>query len=134
MTDSHLGALETAIRAAWGKDTSDDPDEWTPSNPARGQCGVTAFVIWRLHGGVLLVSEVFRGDARVETHYWNRLPSGVEVDLTREQFHNGETFAEPRVIDPNVAPSPKPDSMRRVETLYRRVRGHPIGAAVQATD
>ena len=28
---------------------------------------------------------------------WNRLPSGIEVDLTREQFLNGEVLGETRV-------------------------------------
>ena len=35
-----------------------------------------------------------RGPA-VDRHAWNRLPSGLTLDLTREQFVNGETFGEP---------------------------------------
>ncbi|MGA9859662.1 MAG: NUDIX hydrolase, partial [Solirubrobacteraceae bacterium] len=31
-------------------------------------------------------------------HYWNRLPDGVEVDLTREQFCCGEEIGEPTVV------------------------------------
>jgi hypothetical protein len=116
-----LAELETIIRSAWSKDTSDDPDEWTESNPARGQCGVTAMVVYDLFGGVLLVSDVMRNGARVETHYWNRLPSGLEVDLTREQFNRGELFGEPGVIDPGKSPEPKPDSLRRLRLLSSRV-------------
>jgi hypothetical protein len=116
-----LAELETVIRKAWSKDTSDDPDQWTTLNPARGQCGVTAMVIHQLLGGVLLVSDVFRDGARVETHYWNRLPSGVEIDLTREQFRAGETFGEPNVIDPASSREPKPESLRRVRLLSSRV-------------
>jgi hypothetical protein len=26
---------------------------------------------------------------------WNRLPSGVEIDLTRDQFKHGEVIGEP---------------------------------------
>jgi hypothetical protein len=116
-----LAELETIIRSAWSKDTSDDPDEWAESNPARGQCGVTAMVVYELFGGVLLVSDVMRNGARVETHYWNRLPSGVEVDLTREQFRRGELFGEPRTIDPAKSREPKPDSLRRLRLLSSRV-------------
>lgn len=62
-----------------------------------------------------------RDGARVETHYWNRLPSGIEVDLTREQFRRGETFGEPRVIDPATSRAPRPESVRRVRLLSSRV-------------
>lgn len=31
-------------------------------------------------------------------HFWNQLPNGQEVDLTREQFVDGETIQTPRVI------------------------------------
>jgi hypothetical protein len=117
-----LAELEAIIRNAWSKDTSDDPDEWTESNSARGQCGVTAMVIYQLLGGVLVLSEVSRAGVRVETHYWNRLPSGLELDLTREQFHQGEQFGEPRVIDPAASRAPKPDSLRRVGLLSARVK------------
>jgi hypothetical protein len=116
-----LTELEAIIRKAWSKDTSDDPDEWTESDSARGQCGATAMVIHQLFGGVLLVSDVFREGTRVETHYWNRLPSGLEIDLTREQFRAGETFGEPKVIDPATAREPKPESQRRTRLLHSLV-------------
>jgi hypothetical protein len=79
-------------------------------------------VIHEVFGGVLLVSDVFRDGVRVETHYWNRLPSGPEVDLTREQFGRGEKFGEPRVIDPATSPAPKPDSLPRSRLLSSRVQ------------
>lgn len=116
-----LAQLETVIRGAWTMDTSDDPDEWTPSNPARGQCGVTAMVTYQFLGGVLLSSDVFRDGVRVETHHWNRLVSGLEIDLTREQFRNGETFSEPKVVDPRTRREPKLEYQRRIRLLASRV-------------
>jgi hypothetical protein len=95
-----LGDLETAIRAAWGLDTSDDPDDWSESNPARGQCAVTALLIRELLGGDILLSNVMRDGKRVDRHAWNRLPSGLAVDLTRDQFRAGEQLGEPRVEEP----------------------------------
>ncbi len=56
---------------------------------------------------------------------WNRLPSGVEVDLTRDQFKRGEVLGEPM---PRARPAefePKHPRYHRYETyliLSERVR------------
>ncbi len=78
-------------------------------------------VIYQFLGGVLLTADVFRDGIRVETHHWNRLPTGLEIDLTREQFRNRETFGEPRVVDPGTSREPKPDYLRRIRLLASRV-------------
>lgn len=95
-----LAELESAIRRAWARDTSDDPDEWSPANPARGQCAVTALLVRELLGGEILVANVLRDGRRVERHAWNRLPSGLSLDLTRDQFASGESLGEPAVEEP----------------------------------
>ena len=95
-----LDDLEQAIRAAWSRETSDDPDEWSESNPARGQCAVTALLVRELLGGEILVANVLRDGVRVDRHAWNRLPSGLTLDLTREQFTQEERFGEPAVEEP----------------------------------
>jgi hypothetical protein len=86
--------LEQAIRQSWGPDTVDPDDGWTPENPARGQCDVTSLVVHDLMGGELMASDVFLNGDRIMAHMWNRLPSGIEVDLTREQFRDGEVLGE----------------------------------------
>ncbi len=96
-----LDEVTAAVRAAWCRETCDDGDlaDWTPANPARGQCGVTALVLHDLFGGDLLLAEVLRPDgSRQGVHWWNRLPDGTEVDLTRGQFAPGEVVQEPRVV------------------------------------
>ena len=96
-----LEALRDAVRASWSLETCDPTDaaEWTPANPSRGQCAVTALVVHDLFGGQLLEAEVhFRDGSRQGFHYWNRLARG-DVDLTREQFSNHELLQEPRVVD-----------------------------------
>ncbi|MFL6012944.1 MAG: hypothetical protein ACJ74P_01380 [Gaiellaceae bacterium] len=113
-----LGEIEKAIREAWGRETSDDPDDWSDANRARGQCAVTALVIRELLGGEILVANVLRDGLRVDRHAWNRLPSGVAVDLTREQFLHGEQFGEPRVEEP-ILTHQYPE---RLATLRERVR------------
>lgn len=95
-----LSAIEDAIRASWSADTCDPVDlPWSENNPAKGQCSVTALVLNDLVGGELLLAEVHNPDgSRQGVHYWNRLPGGQQIDLTREQFRAGETISEPRVV------------------------------------
>lgn len=93
--------LERAVRAAWSRDTCDPVDvgDWSPANPARGQCGVTALTINDFLGGELLLAEVLRADGtRQGVHWWNRLPDGTEIDLTREQFASHELVQQPRAL------------------------------------
>ncbi len=93
--------LEAAIRAAWALDTCDpvDVDDWSEANPSRGQWGSTALTIHDLLGGELLIAEVLRTDgSRQGVHYWNLLPGGTEIDLTREQFASNEVVQEPRIV------------------------------------
>ena len=92
-----LAQIEDAIRASWGRDTADRDDGWTPENPSRGQCDVTSLVVQDIFAGELLAAGVFRDGERVESHMWDRLPGGAEVDLTRDQFTNGEVLGEPSV-------------------------------------
>jgi hypothetical protein len=92
-----LTEIEEAIRASWGLDTAEEDDDWTPDNRSRGQCDVTSLVVHDIFGGDILAAEVFRNGERVEAHMWNRLPGGMELDLTRDQFKNGEVIGEPSV-------------------------------------
>jgi hypothetical protein len=52
-----------------------------------------------LLGGELLIAEVLRTDgSRQGVHYWNLLPDGTEIDLTREQFASNEVVQEPLTL------------------------------------
>lgn len=72
--------LARRISDAWSAETSSF-ERWTPSNRAGGQCAVTALVVQDFFGGELL-----RVENEGVSHYFNRLPDGREVDLTRSQF------------------------------------------------
>jgi hypothetical protein len=114
-----LPAVAAAVRAAWSRDTCDDADlpHRTSADPARGQCGVSALVVHDLLGGELLLAEVLSHDgSRQGVHWWNRLPAGEEVDLTREQFRSGERVQEPRVVERPPGPP------RRWAAQYVRLR------------
>jgi len=113
-----LEVLEAAIRESWCRETCDPTDaaEWTPANPSRGQCAVTAMVVQDVLGGQLLEAEVhFEDGSRQGFHYWNRL-AGVDVDLTREQFTSHEIVQQPRVVER------LPDFPWRAEEQYRIFR------------
>ncbi len=102
-----LTDLEHTIRGCWARDTSDDPDEWTPDWAARGQCGVTSIVVRELLGGEILMADVHGSHIDGERHAWNRLPGGIEIDLTADQFRAGESLGpaapdEPYVTDTGV--------------------------------
>jgi hypothetical protein len=113
-----LGALEDAIRGAWSLETSDEPEDWTPENPAVGQCAVTARVVRDYLGGDFLVAGVVLEGRRVNRHAWNRLPSGLTIDLTREQFHAGE-FLEAPAVEEHLLIDRNPE---RYDLLAARVR------------
>jgi hypothetical protein len=114
--------IEAAVRAAWARDTCDpvDVDDWSAANPARGQCGTTALTINDLLGGDLLVAEVLRADgSRQGVHWWNRLPDGTEMDLTREQFASHEVIQQPRVVQRSAGPPKR--AAEQYLTLKHRV-------------
>ncbi|MCX5141336.1 MULTISPECIES: hypothetical protein [unclassified Streptomyces] len=87
-----LADIEAAVRSSWGADTTtpEHRPHWTPANPARDQCGVTALVLHDLLGGELIRGEVHVDGVRTDFHWWNRPAPGTEIDLTREQFGPGE--------------------------------------------
>jgi len=120
-----LADIEAAIRASWSLDTAEEDDGWTPDNPARGHCDVTCLVVHDIFGGEVLGADVFLNGRRIEGHMWNRLPGGMEVDLTREQFKRGEEIGEPTVRHRPARFEPDHPRYHRYEAylvLSRRVR------------
>ena len=99
-----LAEVEQTLRASWTRDTSDDPDKWTPENAALGQCAVSALVIRALYGGEIVIATVLDRDRErtPDGHAWNVLPSGEEVDFTFDQFRDGEQLAPPIGTEPVI--------------------------------
>lgn len=123
MTLSSFNDLERAIRKGWGADTTtpEHRPDWTPANPARDQCGVTALVVHDLLGGDLIRGEVHVDGERVDYHWWNRLGMGVEVDLTREQFG-----PEEKVVGGDVIV--RPPEIVRLREEYELLRSRVVAA------
>lgn len=96
-----LGEIESAVRAAWGPDTSFATEDYLArgdGQPSRGQCGTTALVVQDLLGGDLMVADVEFEGAVEGVHYWNVTSGGVELDLTRDQFGPGEELVNQRRV------------------------------------
>lgn len=117
MKKTTLEILEKALRKSWSRETSpvNDKNGWTPENPAWGQCAITALIVQDYFGGSLMRAEVGKG-----SHYWNQLPDGTEIDLTKIQFPKdiiilrGETRTREYVLS-------YPDTVKRYKLLKQRV-------------
>jgi hypothetical protein len=116
-----LDEIEAAVRSSWDAQTCDSSDlPWSGDNPAKGQCGVTALVLNDLLGGDLMSAEVHHPDGtRQGWHTWNVFGDGFEVDLTVEQFRDGEQI-QPAERITRAAGRPKREP-ERYDLLRRRV-------------
>jgi hypothetical protein len=117
-----LTDIERALRASWAADTC-SPDDvaragWSEENPAWGHCDITALVVNDIFGGDLVVGEVYAGGERHGYHWWNRLDGGLDIDLTREQFRDGQSVVQARVVKRPPGPPPR----RNAEYLLLRER------------
>lgn len=79
-----LGRIRKALDACWSWETSYHGKEEYEARALKGirsfgQCYVTARVVKEICGGDI----VKNGNVK---HYWNRLPDGMEIDLTSDQF------------------------------------------------
>ena len=120
-----LKDLKKALEKSWSKKTSFDPNNWTPENPAWGQCAVTALIVQDYFGGSLkkaLFDTIDNGKAVRISHYWNRLPNDSEIDLTENQFPEGIIRNIPRgVIRDRKYVLSYPITVKRYEILKQRV-------------
>lgn len=107
--------VSAALSQSWSLETSYDPDGWSEHNSAWGQCAVSALIVQDLLGGELLVGKV----NGIE-HYWNELPEGRQVDLTRHQFGRIASLEGPSQVSREFVLS-FPETRTRYERLRHRV-------------
>ena len=72
-----LDRISKALQQSWSLESS---GIWCQEFPARGQCGVTAIVVYDTFGGEILKTQV---DGK--PHFYNRL-GGHPIDFTASQF------------------------------------------------
>ncbi|MFC4909104.1 YunG family protein [Actinomadura gamaensis] len=118
-----LDDISEALRAGWGADTC-SPDDvarapWTAGNPSWGHCDITSLVVNDFFGGRLVRGEVRTAEGEsAGFHWWNLLDSGLELDLTRDQFRDGQTVVGRELVE-RPRPFPK---YRKAEYLVLRGR------------
>jgi hypothetical protein len=110
--------LRTALESAWAPETSFDPAGWSSRNPAWGQCAVTALIVQDHCGGTLVSGEV-----NGIPHYWNRLPTEEDLDLTLSQFGKAARHSRAELCDRDFVLS-YPETVRRYHRLQDRVTSH----------
>lgn len=117
--------VQQALEKSWTKLTSRNPDEWSPENPARGQCAVSALIVQDILGGELQKVETnFNG--KIEGHFRNISSAGNVIDTTRSQYPKEQEF-EPRDINLRGYSTAREklladdDTRKRYETLKARM-------------
>ena len=111
------------------KDTSADPDNWTPDNPLWGHCAIVAVLVQDLFDGTILRASLEGTPfAHMRSHYWNDF-CGISVDFTADQFDD----SYPQRLRPEVSSrehilDQHPDTTMRYnrlkERLYKKMFGH----------
>jgi hypothetical protein len=69
--------ITNRLRQCWSRRSS---SQWSPENPARGQCNVTALLVNDRFGG-----EILKTPVADQWHYYNRV-DGRAYDFTLGQF------------------------------------------------
>ena len=118
--------LDRALRVSWAADTCspDDLAAWHPLNPAWGHCDITSLIVSDVFGGDLMLGEVRLDGVQHGHHWWNRLPSGVELDLTYEQFQRGQIVTAGRVVQRPPGPLRRWDAYLLLRDRVTEHLGH----------
>ncbi len=117
-------SLQFLHRALLNALSLNSSSKWTPENPAKGQCGVTALVVHDLLG-----AEIVKTYAEEGWHFYNEIDS-VRVDFTASQFEGDvqyddlpssreEAFADTNQLQYD-------DLKKKVVEELQRLESHPI--------
>ena len=99
INEALIAVLKKSFNDCWSRETSSDPEHWTPENPSWGHCAVAELVAQAVLGGDLLRYDLSGTPfAAMGSHYKLRLHDGTILDFTDAQF-GGHSIAwgEPKV-------------------------------------
>lgn len=86
------------IKNAWCPDTAAPGTKHAGDGKPHGQCAVTALLVQDWYGGDLVRGVLADSGYPPVSHYWNRIPGMGDIDLTREQFMEGDSFHSIQVV------------------------------------
>lgn len=121
MKNLSLSHFINVLQESWSATTSYESDEnWSPENPARGQCVVSSLVVQDYFGGDI-VRYAVTGEGIDETHYFNVLEDGTVLDTTRSQYKDKQVSMAEKPIDlkKNGFSSVRERCLADKETKYR---------------
>lgn len=118
-----LRLLKARLPKAWCLETTslNCRDSWSRRKPSVGQCVPTALIVQDLFGGEIIKVAANTAGA----HYYNRLPDGRILDLTKDQFRRGtryngyEVFTRWKLLD--SPPAREAMIPRQYELLRKRL-------------
>ena len=94
-----LSDFTKALQESWSATTSYETDKnWSPKNPARGQCVVSSLVVQDYFGGDI-VRYAVSGEGIDETHYFSVLDDETLLDTTRSQYEDKKVSMTEKPID-----------------------------------
>ena len=105
--------VQSALRQAWSLSTA---SQWTPANPAAGQCNVTSLLIQELFGGELLKTPLPAGD-----HFYNRI-GGRRYDFTASQFEQSISYADLPANRADAERGATDDELAELRTAFQERR------------
>lgn len=123
MSEDELSAIKEILRAAWCRETSYYPDQWTPENPSCGQCMITTRYLVEHFGAKAAFADAVLPDGSEAPggHFFAEIDDAV-VDLTAGQFPEGTEIIKRRNVSLSFLKS-DPDGRRRYDLLTRRMNG-----------
>ena len=103
------------IEMCWSRETAMSPETWTPENPCKDQCAVTAALVYELADIPVVRGIAHLPDGSTDSHYWTE-----GLDLTKGQYPEGtriEVREGPQGADASAYLLTNPDLVRRLDVL-----------------
>ncbi len=110
-------ALENILLKAWDKKTCYPvlQSKWKENRPEIGQCAVTALITQDFFGGSIVYNQTY-------DHFWNILPTGKSLDLTKSQFPKNIVLKPHNQVDRKVILTSEEAKKQKTSKRYKLLK------------